>query len=89
MKQRVEPVHVEADARGVPRRLYWRGRLYCVIAVEDQWRYAGKWWLDGRGWRRAYFRVTARCVRHSGVGSAITLEVFREGANWVLSRECD
>ena len=85
MKQRLEPVHVEVDGQGVPLRLVWRGRPYRVLAIEDSWRYAGRWWVDGRGWRRAYFRVTARNSR----GHTLTLEVFRQSANWVLSRECD
>jgi len=85
MKQRLEPVHVEPDEQGRPHRLVWRGRLYRVTAVEDCWHYAGKWWLDGRGWQRAYFRVAVR----STSGVTMSLEVFRQGANWVLSRECD
>jgi hypothetical protein len=89
MKQRLEPVHVETDAEGVPLRLIWRGRPFRVIGVDDRWRYAGKWWLDGKGWRRAYFVVTV-CGAGRGVGDeGITLELFRQSANWMLSRECD
>lgn len=89
MKQRLEPVIVTADTRGVPQRLIWRGRSYHVTQVEDRWRYAGKWWLDGRGWHRAYFRLTV-CGTHTLTGSeSMTLEVFRQGANWVLAHECD
>ena len=43
MKARFEAVHVEADAQDVPCRLLWRGRLFQVVAIEDRWRYAGKW----------------------------------------------
>jgi len=85
VKQRLEPVHVETDPDGIPLRVIWRGRLYRVTGVEDCWRYAGKWWLDGRGWHRAYFRVSARTTS----GGTVSLEVFRQGGNWVLSRECD
>ena len=60
MKARYEAVYVEVDGIGVPVRLVWRGRLYRVVEVQDRWRYAGQWWLDGRGWRRAYWVVKAQ-----------------------------
>jgi hypothetical protein len=85
MKARGEAVHVEAHSRGIPLRLVWRGRPYRVVEVHDRWRYAGKWWLDGKGWRRAYFVVT---VCHAS-GAPLTLELFRQSANWVLSRASD
>jgi hypothetical protein len=85
MKLRLEGVHVEAGPDGVPQRMVWRGQPYRVVEVEDHWRWAGQWWRDGKGWRRAYFRVTVQ--NHRGV--RLTLELFRQGGNWVLSRECD
>jgi hypothetical protein len=84
MKLRMERLHVEADERGVPQRLYWRGRWYQVREVLDEWRYAGKWWIDGFGWRRLYYRVRARDRRHE-----VTIELFRQGSVWVLSRQDD
>jgi hypothetical protein len=85
MKARLEAVHVEADGQGVPLRLIWRGRPLRVMAVHDRWRYASKWWLDGKGWRRAYFLVTVR----DASGETYILEVFQQRANWVLSRVGD
>jgi hypothetical protein len=86
MKLRMEPVTVVKDEQGVPQRFYWRGRPYRVTAIEDRWHYAGKWWLDGKGWHRAYFRVTARGPN----GGQVTFELFKQhGGTWVLSRECD
>lgn len=89
MKQRMEPVHVDTNAQGEPWRLVWHGRSYRVMQIEDRWRYAGKWWLDGRGWHRGYFRVTVRGARSLMGGESLTVEVFRQGANWVLAHEGD
>ena len=95
MKARYEAVYVEVDECGVPLRLVWRGRLYRVLAVQDRWRYAGHWWLDGRGWRRAYWVVKAQRPqgqfqeRVSATCECTTFELFRQGANWVLARDID
>lgn len=86
MKARYEAIHVEIDSSGAPTRLVWRGRLYRVLEVQDRWRCAGQWWLDGRGWGRAYWVVKAR--RDHG-RACCTFELFRQGANWVLARESD
>ena len=93
MKQRLEPVHIEADREGVPLRWIWRGRPFRVIVVHDRWRYAGKWWLDGKGWRRAYFVVAVQRTGREIGDENVTLELFRQSANqsanWMLSHECD
>jgi hypothetical protein len=97
MKARYEEIRVELDEAGVPIRLVWRGRVFRVLEVQDRWRYAGKWWLGGRGWRRAYWVVSTRCsvdvrgVDASGVKprGVRTFELFQQGANWVLARESD
>ncbi len=86
MKQIHEAICVQCRD-GQPQRLIWRGRLYQVVGVEDCWRYTGKWWLDGRGWRRAYFCITARHV--GGSGALISLEMYRQGGHWMLHRVLD
>lgn len=86
MKQVREAIHVQCRG-GQPQRLFWRGSVYDVVGVEDCWRSAGKWWIDAKGWRRAYFCVTARPVGRNG--ALISLEMFRQGGCWMLHRVLD
>jgi hypothetical protein len=86
MKQVREAIHVQSRG-GQPQRLFWRGGVYDVIGVEDCWRYASKWWIDGKGWRRAYFCVTARPVGRSG--APVSFEMYRQGGHWILHRVLD
>lgn len=81
MKLVLEPVGVEAED-GVPRRITWRRRAWPVDEIQDRWKWRGRWWRDSslEGESRDYFRVVSR-------GS--TLEVYRAGEEWILSRVWD
>jgi hypothetical protein len=84
MKLRMEPIHVECKDRK-PNRLIWNGKLYRVIEIEDEWRWAGKWWITLGDQKRSYFRVRVRTPR-SGES---TMKIFYENHQWTLSRELD
>ena len=86
MKARNESVVVQRDEKKVPVSLVWRGRLYRITHIEDRWRLCSKWWIDGKGYRRNYFRVTARSV---GTGQILTADLFQQAGNWILESECD
>lgn len=83
------PIRVQCDAGGTPLHFIWRGHAMRVVEAEERWRYRGKWWLNGRGWKRHYFRVSAQTPS----GSTATFELFRqitrEGCVWMLARVCD
>jgi hypothetical protein len=59
--------------------------LYTVVRVEEQWRYTGKWWLDGVGWQRSYYRVTALTTQ----GKLVTMELYSQFKQWILCGICD
>jgi hypothetical protein len=91
MRQICEPIHIESKD-GMPHRVIWRGGLFHVVSVEEQWRYAGKWWEDGRGCRRNYYRVTVQPVGKSRGGKSqaqASLELYQQGGRWVLHRVLD
>lgn len=81
MRILLEPITVEA-AEGEPVRLTWQRRTWPVQAILDRWVWRGRWWRDSslEGETRTYFRVVSR-------GS--TLELYRSGDGWVLSRVWD
>lgn len=49
------PLAVEADERGTPRAVLWRGAYRRVQAVHDTWRIDDEWWRDEIA--RRYFVV--------------------------------
>jgi hypothetical protein len=81
MSQRYgEPIGVEVDQTGQPRRFTWR-RITYPVTVIARWHLADKWW-DGEGHSdRQYYRVMTRDLR--------VFELYREQApeklpQWVL-----
>jgi len=44
-------------ATHTPSAFVWRGRRYCVSAVQERWRLVGAWW-NGEG-EKTFFRVVA------------------------------
>jgi hypothetical protein len=87
MKYYGEPVLVRSDANGRPTSLLWRRQLYRIKAIEEVWRWRGKWWATPGlcGCKRVYSRVS--CL--SANGSSLSLEIYREHGRWVLSRVLD
>jgi hypothetical protein len=77
MKLYLEPIHVE-PVKGKPRRLRWRRRVYVVEEIIDFWVSQTQWW---RGEEKRYY---LRLLTDGG-----TLEVFRSGAGWTMSRVAD
>lgn len=100
MRRRMLPVHV--TCRGDrPHVVRWRDdgsagvassvdapgppgsagpeRVERIAHVLDSWEYAGRWWERER--RRSYLLVTTE--------RGSTLELFREGETWCLSRTSD
>lgn len=90
MKSCHEPVVVRCESGTDPTSFIWRCRLYRIETVEDRWRRAGDWWIDGRGFRRSYFRVTARPVAQPRAkGRILIAELYQQGANWIIDRVYD
>jgi len=81
MKRYDESIIVHTDEQGLPQRLHWRNRLYRVTHVEEEWRYAGKWWLGGGSWQRRYFRVAVRGAHNSQL---CEMQLYRQGRVWTL-----
>lgn len=40
------PVAVEADGRGEPKAVLWKGAFKRVVAIHDTWRIDDEWWRD-------------------------------------------
>ncbi len=77
------PIEVQ-PTRGPPRALRWtdplgRAQDARVARVLDDWDYAGRWWE--REVRRYYLLLET--------DAGHTLEIFREGDAWCLSRVSD
>jgi len=84
MRRLMVPLEVQ-PARGSPRALRWvdpkgaRERRAHVTRVLDDWDYAGRWWE--REVRRHYLLLET--------DEGLTLEIYREGDAWCLSRLSD
>ena len=84
MRRLMVPLVVEPADAGVPRNLRWvdpkggQGAAR-VTRVLDDWDYAGRWW-DGEIVRHYLLLETDR---------GQTLELYREGDDWCLSRLSD
>ena len=87
MRLLLQPIAVEADAGGRPRRLHWRGRLRPVRAWLERWWWRGRWWQDAAlvGEERLYWRVL--CGR--GVFELFRRRRPQQPDDWVLSRLLD
>lgn len=83
MKLLREPIEVSKTA-GQPQEVIWRRQWYQVQRIEERWLWNGRWWTTPRltGERRCYFRLAVV----SAAGSPLTMEVYKEGRNWVLSQ---
>lgn len=56
------PLAVEADARGIPRAVLWRGAYRRVAAIHETWRVDDEWWRQEVA--RRYFAVELEGGRH-------------------------
>jgi hypothetical protein len=83
MKLYQEPIKV-IKQDGVPHRVIWRLQPYDVQQIEERWLYHGQWWTTPKlsGHCRRYFRI----VVAAPMGSSLTMEVYEERNNWMLSR---
>lgn len=77
MKAVQELVQVELR-EGRPSSLFWRERRYSVSAIQDAWRFGGRWWLGEPP--RDCFLVQA------GPLTAELHHEAREGGRWWLAR---
>jgi len=77
MKHYREPVYVHS-LRNRPLSLSWRNRHVHIEAVLDRWVARSRWW--GHDETRLYMRL------HTNRG---TMEVYRSGVSWFLSRIAD
>ena len=50
-----DPLAVEADARGVPKAVLYKGVFRPVASITDTWRIDDEWWRDAIS--RRYYRV--------------------------------
>ena len=92
MKLITEEIRVDTHDGGQPRQMHWRKRLYHVVLVIEQWQYNGEWWLapDLSGAQRRYCRVAATHMQMNTPSSEIlTMEIYEEAGQWVLSRLLD
>jgi uncharacterized protein DUF6504 len=87
-----EPVNVWLRD-GEPARFVWRGRLYTVLRVLEQWVVAREWWRDrsaepGEPADHEFWRVEASPGRGR---PAATCELRRDTAagDWLLARVWD
>lgn len=87
MKLLLEDIRVQTSADNLPAKVIWRLQPYQVKTIDEEWCYAGKWWLtDGlRGHVRIYYRVS--CVSSSK--NTIVMEIYRQWGRWKLSRVLD
>ena len=72
-----EPVDVETRDRQ-PRTITWRQTTYTVRQTLDRWILQNKWWE--REEKRLYYLLET---------DRATMEVYREGSRWTLSRIVD
>ena len=77
MKAYREPIEV-TPSRGRPITICWRHRTYRVEKILDFWIAQNKWW--DREEKRIYLLLQ---TDHS------TMEVYRVGSSWTLSRLVD
>lgn len=92
MKLIMEEVQVDTDNGGLPRQMRWRKRLYHFAQVLEQWQYNGDWWLtpDLGGTQRRYCHVIATYTQMSTPSNEpLSMEIYEETGQWVLSRLLD
>ena len=76
-----QPISVETDQPGIPRRFTWRGRIHPVQGIANRWRVDEDWWR-GRIWRE-YFKLYTR--------TGLLVMVYRDlmSGQWYLQRLYD
>ena len=77
MKAYCEPIEV-TPSRGQPDAIRWRKRTYRVEKILDYWIAQNKWW--DREEKRVYLLLQT---------DGSTMEVYRVGNSWTLSRLVD
>jgi hypothetical protein len=55
-------VAVEADARGAPKTVLWKGAFTPVVGIADTWRIDDEWWREEIA--RRYFVAELQGGRH-------------------------
>lgn len=87
MKLYGERIAVRLNDKAQPVAVRWRLSLFRVRVIEDEWTYDGKWWTTPqlKGRHRHYFRIT--CLGTNG--NTVSLEIYREDNQWMLSRIID
>jgi hypothetical protein len=80
--RRVEAtIGVQTAASGRPRQVEWGERTLRVKRMVECWVYQTRWWGEGPGERRVYYRLQTECG---------LVEVYRtNGREWTLSRVAD
>jgi hypothetical protein len=73
----MEPVKVEMLGRA-PHRVFWRGSVFNIEKLVDVWVSHRTWW--GNEERRVYMRL----LTDRG-----TIDIYRSGEFWMLSRMVD
>ena len=86
MKLFQEPIDVQVR-NGAPAALRWRGCVYRVARVLQEWAWRGRWWTDAtlQGETRHYYRVA--CTPPSRQPTC--LDIYERRGGWVLSRVLD
>lgn len=76
-----QPITVETDGLGAPRRFIWLGQTHTVEILANRWRVDEDWWR-GRIWRE-YFKLAT--------DTGLLVVVFRDlvGGGWYLQRLYD
>lgn len=77
MHLRMEPIDVSAQ-KNMPTAFCWRGNLYEVEQILEQWSAREQWW--GKDDRREYFLI----ITTQGV-----MEIYSGRQGWMLSRVYD
>ena len=95
MKLFQEPIEVQVRD-GLPVALRWRGCIYRVAQVLQEWAWRGRWWTDARlrGESRHYFRVTCALSsrghrRFRPLPPSTSLDIYERAGAWVLTRVLD
>ena len=75
-----QPLRVEADSCGTPRRVYYRGRWRAVVQVRERYRTDDRWWTH-EPVARDYFELLLED------GRPITIYGDRIDGRWYAQRD--
>ena len=76
-----QPIYVQADRLGAPRRLRWAGALHRVERVLARWRVDEEWWAE-RVWCEYFELITSS-------GLLVTLYHSFTDGGWYLEQVYD